>query len=61
MSIVENGETAEVSLTGESRLIDLERPRVRRWTSEDQKSLYSGDLGFDFLNSIQEKEIVWKG
>ncbi len=61
MSIVENGETAEVSLTGESRLIDLERPRVRRWTSEDQKSLYGGDLGFDFLNSIQEKEIVWKG
>lgn len=61
MTIQEDGETCSISLTAESRLIDLERPRVRRWTSEDQKALYPGDLGFDFVNSLQEAEIQWGG
>lgn len=61
MSISEDGESCTITLTAESRLIDLERPRVRRWTSEDQKALYPGDLGFDFVNSLQEAEIKWGG
>lgn len=61
MTISEEGDTCSIVLTAESRLIDLERPRVRRWTSEDQKSLYAGDKGFDFVNSLQEKEIQWGG
>lgn len=60
MTITEDGETCSIQLTAENRLIDLERPRVRRWTSEDQKSLHAGDLGFDFVNSLQEAEIVWR-
>lgn len=61
MTIEEMGETCNVSLTAENRLIDLERPRVRRYTSEDQKSLFPGDKGFDFVNSLQEAEIQWGG
>jgi hypothetical protein len=61
MTIEEAGDTCSITLTAESRLIDLERPRVRRWTSEDQKALYPGDLGFDFINSLQEAEIKWGG
>jgi len=61
MTINENGETCNIVLTAENRLIDLERPRVRRYTSEDQKSLYANDKGFDFVNSIQETEIKWGG
>jgi hypothetical protein len=60
MTITEDGESCSIQLTAENKLIDLERPRVRRWTSEDQKSIHSGDLGFDFVNSLQEAEIVWR-
>ena len=59
MTIEENGETATISLSAENRLIDLERPRVRRYTSEDQKSLYPGDLGLDYVNDLQDKTLDW--
>lgn len=61
MTIDEDGETCNISLSAENRLIDLERPRVRRYTSEDQKSLYANDKGFDFVNSLQETELKWGG
>ena len=61
MTINEQGETCTVSLTAESRLIDLERSRVRRWTSEDQKQIDSTDKGFEFINSLQEENIKWGG
>lgn len=61
MTITERGENCDITLTAENRLIDLERPRVRRYTSEDQKGLHSNDLGFDFVNSLQEAEIEWGG
>lgn len=59
MNIEESGDTATISVTAESRLIDLERPRIRRYTSEDQKSLYPGDLGLDYVNDLQDKTLDW--
>lgn len=59
MTIEESGETATISVTAENRLIDLERPRIRRYTSEDQKSLYPGDLGLDYVNDLQDKTLDW--
>jgi len=59
MTIEENGETATISLSAENRLIDLERPRVRRFTSEDQKSLFPGDLGLEYVNDLQDKTLDW--
>lgn len=61
MTISEEGETCTIAMTAESRLIDLERPRLRRWTSEDQKGLDATDKGFEFVNSLQEKTIKWGG
>lgn len=59
MNIEESGETATISVTAENRLIDLERPRIRRYTSEDQKSIYPGDLGLDYVNDLQDKTLDW--
>jgi len=59
MNIDEGPETSTVEVKVENKLIDLERARVRRFTSGYQKSVYPGDKGFDFVESIQEKEIVW--
>ncbi|EME71384.1 hypothetical protein H261_03208 [Paramagnetospirillum caucaseum] len=55
-SIEDGGETCTVSVTVESRLIDLERPRVRRYTPEDQHIDYPGDKGFDYVAGLQSKE-----
>lgn len=59
MNIQEDPDTATIELTIENKLIDLERPRVARYTSAYQKSVYAGDLGLDFLEDLQDKEIVW--
>ena len=61
MTVTEDGGSCTVAMTAESRLIDLERPRLRRWTSEDQKGLDANDKGFEFVNSLQEASIKWGG
>lgn len=53
------GETATLSLTVENQLVDLGRPRVRRYTDADQQAEYPGDLGLQFVTSLIEKEITW--
>ena len=59
MSIEETGQTSTVELTIENKLVDLERARVARFTSEHQKSIYPQDQGLDFIEGLQDKDIVW--
>lgn len=59
MNITDGGDTATIELMVENRLIDLERARVARFTSGYQKSIYPGDLGLDFVEDLQDKDIVW--
>lgn len=72
MTIQDDGESATIQLTVESRLITLERPNVRRYTSESHAStrlkkwLDAGNSGnpaadtfFDYVTQLQDKQIVW--
>jgi len=59
MNIEENGEVTNITMTAENRLIDLERPRSRRYTNEDQKSLYPNDVSLEFVDDLQDKSIDW--
>ena len=59
MNIEESGETSTIQLLVENKLVDLERARVARFTSGYQKSIYAGDLGLDFLEDLQDKQISW--
>lgn len=59
MTVEDDGAVAEISITAESKLIDLERSRARRYTSEDQKIDYPNDKGLEFIAGLQDKEIVW--
>lgn len=59
MNITESGDTATIAVTAENILIKLERPVVRRFTEEDQKTRYSADRGLEFVNALQDKEIYW--
>ena len=57
--IDEQGETSTVRITYASRLADLETARERRYTHQDQQIDFSGDLGFEFIGSLQDKVISW--
>tara|TARA_X000000368_G_C22967970_1_gene684106 strand:- start:545 stop:1105 length:561 start_codon:yes stop_codon:yes gene_type:complete len=50
---------ATIELDIENRLIDWERPRISRFTNEEQQNLYSGDKGLEFVDSVAEKELFW--
>ena len=59
MKIDEGPESATITLNLENRLIVLDRPIHRRFTHEDQQERFSGDLGFEFVPDLQDKEIIW--
>jgi hypothetical protein len=59
MNIDEGAEFGTIELKVENKLIDLERARVLRFSSGYQKTKYPGDKGLDFVEDLQDKEIVW--
>ena len=59
MNISEDAENSSIQLAVENKLIDLERPKIGRFTSSHQKSEYPGDKGLDYIESLQDKNIVW--
>lgn len=56
---IELGETATITVSAESRLADWDRARIRRYTHEDQQLDYPGDMGFEFVPLMAEKELRW--
>lgn len=59
MNIEEGAETSTIGLAVESKLIDLERPRVFRYTDANQKSRFTDDKGFEFVEDLQDKRFNW--
>jgi hypothetical protein len=59
MTIQDTGETSVLTITAESRLIDMNRARERRFTDADQQQLYPGDLGLQYVAGLQDKEFPW--
>jgi len=56
---IEYGETISLTVSIESLLTDWQRPRISRFTHEDQISKYSDDKGLEFASSTTEMEIIW--
>ena len=59
--IEDTGDTCSINVTAESRLVDLQRPRERRRTDEDQQNLFASDLGLEFVAGLQDRELLWGG
>lgn len=59
MSINDDGESAQITMSAESRLVDFRRVREIRYTDEEQKAIDSTDKGLEFVTAIQEKTIYW--
>lgn len=59
-TIEDTGTSGAITIQAETILIDLDRPRERRYTHEDQQDLYPNDLFLEGVTAVQNKEIVWK-
>ena len=63
LDVMEDSElpgSALITVTAENRLIDLDRPKRRTYTPEDQKVLYSTDSFFDEVAALQKRNIDLK-
>ena len=63
MTIDEGPETSTITMDLESKLVDLERPRVLRYTTESQALRFPNvaypDLAFEFVNDLQTRPLMW--
>lgn len=53
------GQQAAVTVRLENRLADWDRPRIRRFTDDEQRRRDPNDGSFRFLPATTEKEIIW--
>jgi hypothetical protein len=58
-TIDEGAQTSTISISVENRLIDLNRSRERRYTNQDQQIDHPGDLGFQYVQFIQNWNGTW--
>ena len=60
MVIEDSPDSGTISVTVDSRLVELERSSNRRYTSESHKTRYPNDTFFDFVAAIQDKQIQFQ-
>lgn len=58
-TIDDAGAACTIAIRYESRLADLQRPRERRWTHEDQQIDYPGDMFFEYQESLVDQVLIW--
>lgn len=59
MPIEEGPEGAQIQISIENKLIDLERPRVAKFTAAHQEARYPGDKGLGYVASLQDQKLPW--
>ena len=59
MVIQDEETTSTVTVKCESRLVDLNRSRIRRYTNEYQQSVYPNDNGLEFISGMGNVVIYW--
>ena len=55
----EDVEQPLLTLTYESELVDMERPREFRYNQETQKYFYPEDRGFEYVQRLQDTPLFW--
>lgn len=59
MKIEDGDGTGAIAIQAENRLIDLSRPRTRRYTDAEQQRRYPGDRGLEYVAKLPEKPLYW--
>lgn len=59
MPILDDPQNPIIRLTAENDLNRLTRSQERRWTHEEQQIDYAGDMFFEFVPQMQDREVLW--
>jgi hypothetical protein len=59
MSITESGDSATVTVSAESRAVDLLRGAPLTYSNADQIVLFPGDRAFEYVLDQSDKPVVW--
>lgn len=59
MSLSDGRDSATISVSSESAILDLLRPSGIYYSDIDQQALNPGDLSFQYVNDQVEQKIVW--
>ncbi len=59
MSVVEDGNSATISVTAESRAVDLMNGNAFYYSQQDQLTIDTNDLSFSYVVDQVDKPIVW--
>ena len=57
--LIDEGETSQVEVTIESKLVELSRASNYRYTDESHKARYAGDTFFSYVQDIQDLSVTW--
>ena len=57
--IVDSGKTSVLTIWANSRLDDILRSRIYRYTDVDQQSIHPGDRGLEFVSQLQDLQVNW--
>lgn len=53
------GENSQIVVTAADEASTWEKPRLERYTDQDQRARYPGDTGFRFVAQLAGKNIIW--
>ena len=59
MPISDGKDSASISVTSESAILDLLRPANSYYNDTDQQTLHPGDLSMQYVNDQVDQKIVW--
>ena len=59
MEFSDSGDKADIRLSVENILITGQRSKVSRYTMEDQRKRFPNDRGLEFINALQDKQVIW--
>jgi len=59
IDIQEDGQTCEIQINAENRLIDLNRPRVRKLTNAEQKLRFPSDQSLAQVAKLADRQLNW--
>lgn len=57
--IADSAKTADIRLSVENVLLIGQRAKISRYTDEQQRKYYPSDVGLNFINRLQDREVVW--
>lgn len=59
LDVSDTADSSSIKMTVESRLVELEKARVRRYTQADHASRHPNDTFFSYVAGLQDQQVSW--